>query len=80
MSKDIIVEFSGWCRLNPEDAKFQHLRETIPDGTAKTIDGIEWQSLSEDERSNYTLEDVVAAIRDSSDNEWTLIETFVEEE
>ncbi len=78
MSKDIIVEFSGWCRVNPENARFQYTGED--EGAKFIISGAEWQSLSEDERSNYILEDVVAAIRDSGDNEWTPIYTFVEAE
>lgn len=49
MPSNIIVEFSGWCRLSPENARFQ-----------------------------YIGEDVVAAIRDSDDNEWTHIDPFVE--
>ena len=67
MSNDIIVEYSGWIRMNPKNIRFEYTgQEDMP----QNIDGVQWQALSEDEQGDYILEDAIAAIRDSDDGEW----------
>jgi len=67
MSNDIIVEYSGWIRMNPKNIRFEYIgQEDMP----QNIDGVQWQALSEDEQGDYILEDAIAAIRDSDDGEW----------
>jgi hypothetical protein len=42
--------------------------------TMETISGDEWVKLSEDDRADYIIEDVIAAIRDADEGEWNLID------
>jgi len=67
MSNDIIVEYSGWIRLSPQNIRFEYIGQ---DDMPQNIDGVQWQALSEDEQGDYILEDAIAAIRDSDDGEW----------
>jgi hypothetical protein len=67
MSKDIIVEYSGWIRMNPKNIRFEYIGQ---DDMPQNIDGVQWQALSEDEQGDYIIEDAVAAIRDADDGEW----------
>ena len=67
MSKDIIVEYSGWIRLSPQNIRFEYIGQ---DDMPQNIDGVQWQVLSEDEQGDYILEDAIAAIRDADDGEW----------
>ena len=67
MSKDIIVEYSGWIRMNPKNIRFEYIGQ---DDMPQNIDGVQWQALSEDEQGDYILEDAIAAIRDADDGEW----------
>ena len=64
---DIIVEYSGWIRMNPKNIRFEYIGQ---DDMPQNIDGVQWQALSEDEQSDYIVEDAVAAIRDADDGEW----------
>lgn len=64
---DIIVEYSGWIRLSPQNIRFEYIGQ---DDMPQNIDGVQWQALSEDEQSDYILEDAIAAIRDADDGEW----------
>ena len=64
---DIIVEYSGWIRMNPKNIRFEYIGQ---DDMPQNIDGVQWQALSEDEQSDYILEDAIAAIRDADDGEW----------
>lgn len=64
----IVIDFTGWLRIKPENAQFQHME------TEEVITGAQWLALSEDDRSNYVIEDIVAAMRDSDDLEWEDIE------
>ena len=64
---DIIVEYSGWIRLSPQNIRFEYIGQ---DDMPQNIDGIQWQALSENEQSDYILEDAIAAIRDADDGEW----------
>ena len=65
---DIVLEFSGWVRISPENVRFKYIGEDHD--CIWFITGVEWQALSEDEQGDYILEDAVAAIRDSDDGEW----------
>ena len=67
MSKDIVVEFSGWVKISPQNIRFQYIGQ---DDLPEFIDGVQWQALSEDEQGDYIMEDAIAAIRDSEDGEW----------
>ena len=64
---DIVVEYSGWIRLSPENIRFEYIGQ---DDMPQNIDGVQWQALSEDEQGDYILEDAIAAIRDADDGEW----------
>ena len=64
---DIIVEYSGWIRIEPQNIRFEYIGQ---DDMPQNIDGVQWQALSEDEQSDYILEDTIAAIRDADDGEW----------
>ena len=77
MSKDIIVEYSGWIRIEPQNVRFEYIGQN---DMPQNIDGVEWQGLSEDDRSDYILEDAIAAMRDAEDGEWDNLEFFTNEE
>ena len=64
---DIIVEYSGWVRMNPKNIRFEYIGQ---DDMPQNIDGVQWQALSEDEQGDYIIEDAIAAIRDADDGEW----------
>ena len=64
---DIVVEFSGWVKISPQNIRFEYIGQ---DDMPKNIDGVQWQALSEDEQSDYIMEDAFAAIRDADDGEW----------
>jgi hypothetical protein len=65
---DIIVDFSGWISIDSKKLMFLHME------TMETISGDKWIQLSEDDRADYIVEDVIAAIRDAEDGEWNLID------
>ena len=67
MSNDIVVEYSGWIKLSPQNIRFEYIGQ---DDMPQNIDGVQWQALSEDEQGDYILEDAIAAIRDADDGEW----------
>jgi hypothetical protein len=73
---DIIVEYSGWIRIEPQNVRFEYIgRDDMP----QNIDGVQWQALSKDEQSDYILEDAVAAIRDADDGEWVDLSVEVDQ-
>tara|TARA_A100001515_G_scaffold117160_1_gene99084 strand:- start:1277 stop:1504 length:228 start_codon:yes stop_codon:yes gene_type:complete len=69
--KDIIVEFSGWIRIEPKKAKFVCIGSDGPD-----INGEQWLALDEDARFDYILESVIDAQRDSHDGDYDHIDVF----
>ena len=87
--RDIIVEFSGWVRLSPANAKFVKIGEpTIlhqmgidpnKDERPDMITGVEWQNLDDDDQGDYILEDVIAAQRDCDDGDYQQIDWFVDD-
>lgn len=70
----MIVEFSGWCQIDDSKVKFQHFDDD------KIINGEEYLKLTDDEKDEYIIENVMEAIRDSYDNEWDHINVLGEEE
>ena len=67
MSNDIVVEYSGWVKLSPQNIRFEYIGQN---DMPQNIDGVQWQALSEDEQGDYIIEDAIAAIRDADDGEW----------
>jgi len=74
--KDIIVEFSGWVRLSPENARFINVHTLNDDDI---ITGVEFQQLSENEQQDYILDDIIAAQRDGHDGDYDEIRWEVAE-
>jgi hypothetical protein len=78
---DIIVEFSGWVRITPENAKFVNINaidekgKTLA-GVMTPIDGLQWLALSEEERGNYILKSVIDAQQDADVGEYDRIDVF----
>ena len=70
--KDIIVEFSGWVRITPENAKFVNI-STID---MPPIDGFQWLALSEEERGNYILKSVIDAQQDADAGGYDRVRVF----
>ena len=65
---DIIVDFSGWIGIDSKKLLFLHT------GKMETISGDEWIKLSEDDRADYIIDDIIAAIRDAEEGEWDRID------
>ena len=75
MSKKIVIHYSGWCVIDPEDVKFQCVTNDGDGDDQPDITGKEWLELDEENRGcNYILESAVDVIRDSTDGEWTELE------
>jgi len=68
---DIIVDFSGWVRMTPKKTLFICIGDDKPD-----IDGEQWLALDDEQRSDYILDDIIAAQRDCDDGDYSLIEVF----
>jgi len=77
MSK-IIVSVSGWCEADPSRTMFQYLGDR--DDVDKLISGEQWLSLTEDDRGDYILENVLTAFKYSLDGEYDQVDVEVEEE
>jgi len=77
MSK-IIVSVSGWCEADPSRTMFQYLGDR--DDVDKLISGEQWLSLTEDDRGDYILENVLTAFKYSLDGDYEQIDVEVEEE
>jgi hypothetical protein len=75
--KDIVVEFSGWCRIKAKRVSFQYTGED--DDTTYIITGEEYLNLSEKAREDYILKNVLVAIRNCDDMEWTSIDVIDED-
>jgi len=75
--KDIIVEFSGWVRLSPANAKFVKIGEQ--DERPDMITGEAWQQLDDYDQGDYVLEDVITAQRDCDDGSYDQIYVSVDD-
>jgi hypothetical protein len=71
--QDILIEYSGWCVIDPDKVKFQCITNDEACGE-QIITGKEWLKLDDDMKSNYILENAVDAMRDSDDGEWDTLE------
>lgn len=74
--KDIVVEYSGWCKLQPQNASFVYIGQ---DDDEHRINGLEWLDLSDEEKANYVLEDLISTIRDSFDGSLEHLDVMEEE-
>jgi len=77
MSK-IIISMAGWCEADPSRTMFQYLGDR--DDVDKLISGEQWLSLTEDDRGDYILENVLTAFKYSLDGEYDQVDVEVEEE
>ena len=68
INHDIIIDFSGWVGIDSKKLLFLNM------ATEETIRGDEWIQLSDDDRADYIVEDIIAAIRDAEEGEWDLID------
>jgi len=68
---DIIIDFSGWVRMTPKKTLFICIGDDKPD-----IDGEQWIALDDEQRSDYILDDIIAAQRDCDDGDYILIDVF----
>lgn len=73
---DIVLEYSGWCRINAKNARFVYIGND--ENQPENITGEDYIKLSKDEKSKYLIEDAVATIRDADENEWTDLSLVVE--
>ena len=48
---NIILDFNGWLKAAPEDCEFTYIGEQ----ERPIINGVIWQQLPKEERSNYLL-------------------------
>ena len=86
MVKRIVVHYSGWCSIEPEDVKFLavHDQDAVQRGLhgdgryyedevrGAVITGDKWLKLNEEvKHCNYVLESAGDVIKDSTDGEWT---------
>lgn len=76
MVKDIIVEFSGWVRITPKNAKFINISTINEKGDMPPIDGLQWLAMPEEERGDYILKSVIDAQRDADVGEYDRIDVF----
>lgn len=72
--KTIIVEFSGWVRMDPADVKLVN----IGSEQKCTITGTEWLLLDEEQRGDYILESVIDCQHDAVDGSYDDISVHVE--
>jgi len=74
----IIISMAGWCEADPSRTMFQYIGDR--DDVDKLISGEQWLSLTEDDRSDYILENVLTAFKYSLDGEYEQIDVEVEDE
>ena len=68
---DIVVEFSGWIVADPDNTMFFYVGD---DKRYGRITGKQWVELDESEQSDYVLDNVIDAQRDSLDGDYDLID------
>ena len=67
---DIVVEFSGWIVADPDSTMFFYVGK---DERYGRITGKQWLELDESERSDYVLDNLIDAQRDSHDGSYDMI-------
>ena len=76
---DAYLDFGGWLKLDP-NTRMQYIGDD--ENCEPVITVTVWQTLSEELRDEYMLEDFVAAVRDAEDmefNELTITEAEIVE-
>lgn len=73
MNKYIVLEFGGWAKIDPKNARFISVK-TNDDPLYSVIDGETWLALDTNERAWYILEDAIAFQRDSIDGEYSSLD------
>ena len=68
---EIVIDIGGWVALDPSKVDFVYIGGA---GKPEYIKGDEWWELSDDERGDYILEDLVKCIKDADDASWGEIE------
>ena len=76
---DIVVEFSGWIVADPDKTLFFKVGDLYPpypveDTRPQNINGKQWLKLDESERSDYILDNLIDAQRDSLDGHYDMID------
>jgi hypothetical protein len=76
--REILIEFSGWCRLYPDKVKFQFIGDDATEAYFEyhEIDGNQWLKLDEEIREFYILADAAQAVEDSDDLEWMTLDVI----
>ena len=77
--KEILIQFSGWCRLYPNDVKFVYIGDDASDAYFEyhEIDGNQWLKLEEETREQYyCLKDAAQAIKASAVVEWSELDVI----
>ena len=83
---NIVVEFSGWIVVDPDKTKFFKVGDLYSEDSGKqdtrpqNINGKQWLELDESERSDYVLDNLIDAQRDSLDGAYTKYDIQVTEE
>lgn len=75
----MIVEFSGWCSIDPKDLQLIKIGSEVSSGTFDKISGEKWLTLSPKDREHYIIEDLMATIRDCEDVEYIEIDFYKNE-
>jgi hypothetical protein len=70
MSKSIIVDFSGWLRIEAKNLKFVALKNGVVD----YINGEKWLSLDEKTKSKYLIHDIIDAQQNAYDGQYESID------
>ena len=77
---DIVVEFSGWIVADPDKTKFFKVGSLYSEDSGKqdtrpqNITGKQWLELDESEQSDYVLDNLIDAQRDSLDGSYDMID------
>jgi hypothetical protein len=76
MNDEIVLEFSGCCRIEAKNAKFVYTGED--ENVQFNISGEEYRQLTMEQKADYVPDDIIALIRDSSDVQWSGINVVQE--
>tara|TARA_Y100000310_G_C19996754_1_gene496592 strand:- start:30 stop:344 length:315 start_codon:yes stop_codon:yes gene_type:complete len=77
--KEILVQFSGWCRLYPSKVKFVFIGDDADEAYFEyhEIDGNQWLKLDEETRDQYyILADAAQTVKDSDVLEWVELDVI----
>jgi len=71
----IVLDYDGWCRIKPENIKFQYIG--LDESKKVLITGTEYIALNSEDKIDYIVEDLITAIRDGDEDEWGSLEVSV---